>query len=597
MKRNSKTFEQRLKDTQKQVSDLGKAGFQLIGTTHKPIVSHSAEGQYDKTAAESFFGGSTPLGGGMLGGSFLESKQEAVQPVLQAGTKGKGYIKWGSDDHLPLHIYRHDNALPYTATGNKYLTDLMYGLGPKLMYKYPRYASQTVTEELIPFEQAGVLLRHLIIEARNRIARQSQEQSPAVSDFVPPVHSCAGSPVSDSSASPITNYRTRKETTLNQPEPTDFDTIGTPEDELKRLIADYKEWERTNTEYQKFLEDNDVDLVYQQCCMDDVRLDISFPIIGLNQGSKNQWDAKIVKVDALPAVCCRMEEMDDKLYINNIYYAERLREDNTKELRDREIVAYPSLMPKDMLPRLRSTVEAYRSRPVSQRPLWFCCPEYYPSGARPYYPQPAWWSIFSSLVYNYASTLVTDKAIARKNSTMWGKLIFINLNYLARLADQMGLTKPEDVDKLKDDIVSSINEFLRDRKNNGKTCTLENYIGPDGKTVIDSIKLVDVPAPANATATAEELGAVANIVFFALGINPALVGVTINSGSNGGTFQRELHLLKQQQMSPRQRRQLTLWNRIARFNHWDRHAEWVIKMPVLTTLDRSATGLTETESE
>lgn len=588
-----RTPDGRFAKVREEIENLRNSGFTLIGTTRTANKAYSGNGRA-RDDIKSFFTRTDRLGGGMTGFfSPFDTKQvDVIQTPDDVGTKGRGYVKWGINDRLPVEIYRHANALPYTATGLKYLVDLMYGLGPRLMYRYVRYAGGTVSEELIPYDQAGVLLRRLIMEARTRLANAEGQSGESADDEYLRAIGASGSAPSGRS-----EYRTKAK--AEEPAEPEFapDSIGTPEDELDRLIDDYRIWETTNSWYKRFMEENDVDAVYQQCCMDDQYLDISFPTIGLSQGTVGSWNPKIRKVDVWPAVCSRLEQMDNRLNIDYVYYAERLRDENTNALQHSEIVAFPALMAKNMLPRLRATVTRNQKTALSRRPTWFCCPQLYPSGSRPYYPQPAWWSIFTSLVYNYASTLVTDKAIARKNATMWGKLIFINLNYLQAIADQMGLTKPEEIDELKNGIIDSIDQFLRDRKNNGKTCTLESYIGPDGKTVIDSVKLVDVPGPSNSTATEAELKAVADIVFFALGINPALVGVTIGSGSNGGTFQRELHLLKQQQMSPRQRRQLSFWNRILRFNELDPHAEWVIKMPVLTTLDRSATGLVETESE
>ena len=584
----------RYQQTVDEIKSLQAQGFVLAGTTRASYRGYD-DMPSDKSAISSMYrNDNDELGTELLGfKNIYDCAQTQRMPTPdKVGSPKKGYIKWGVSDRLPLRIYRAANDLPYTATGLKYLVDLMYGLGPRLMYKYVRYAGQNVSEELIPYEQAGVLLRHLIMEARTRLATtEGQSGKPADDGYLRVIG------VGNSASSDKSEYRTKAQT--EEPAEPEFspDSIGTPEDELDRLINDYRIWETTNNWYSRFREENDIDAVYQQCCMDDTFLDISFPTLGLNQGETGRWDAKVMKVGVWPAMCSRLEEMDDNLNINYVYYAEKLRNENTAELQRSDFVAFPTLMSKNMLPRLRATVEAYQHKSVKSRPKWFCCPQIYPSGSRPYYPQPAWWSIFSSLVYNYASTLVTDKAIARKNATMWGKLIFINLNYLKELADQQGITDPVEVDKMKNQIIDSIDQFLRDRKNNGKTCTLESYIGPDGHTVIDSVKLVDVPGPAKSTATEAELKAVADIVFFALGINPALVGVTIGSGSNGGTFQRELHLLKQQQMAPRQRRQLTFWNRILQFNRLDPHAEWVVKMPILTTLDRSATGLVETESE
>ncbi len=66
------------------------------------------------------------------------------------------------------------------------------------------------------------------------------------------------------------------------------------------------------------------------------------------------------------------------------------------------------------------------------------------------------------------------------------------------------------------------------------------------------------------------------------------------AASNGGTALREMHLLKQQQLNPKQRIYLHFLNTVARFNGWDEHAEFHIKQQTLTTLDYNKTGSVET---
>ena len=77
-----------------------------------------------------------------------------------------------------------------------------------------------------------------------------------------------------------------------------------------------------------------------------------------------------------------------------------------------------------------------------------------------------------------------------------------------------------------------------------------------------------------------------------MGIHSAIIGNDISSsGSNGGTVQRELDLLKQKQLSPMQKDYLDFLNFIRDFNNWDpKHGEWVSKQMSLTTLDASKTG-------
>jgi len=125
---------------------------------------------------------------------------------------------------------------------------------------------------------------------------------------------------------------------------------------------------------------------------------------------------------------------------------------------------------------------------------------------------------------------------------------------------------------------------------------MDSYTSADEKQLIDSVRIVDVPQASEKDSDAA-LQIATSAVFFALGVHPALVGATPGSTASSGTFQRELHLLKVTQLSPRQRRYLAFLNGIARFNGWPRHATFVIKQATLSTLDASKTGIVETHEE
>lgn len=488
------------------------------------------------------------------GGTMFDYKQSIPNPVSGVGTEGLGYIPWGPQNELPNTIFKLGSTLPYTAAALKYLIDITVGLGPAMMYKWARYAGGTVKEELVPFEHAGVLIsgRMREIESEKYNLKSADENNPAVSSL---------------------------------------------QKELDRLQKDYKEWERSWKEIKKFIDNNNLELHYQKCMTDDAHMDIYFPTIGLNRGRVGKWKAKIERIGHIPAVCARMEQMDDDWRINYIYYAEKWRKDTTAELERKDVVAYPALMPEHLLADLRDKIDSNQNTSPSNRPTWLCCPSYYPSMVKPYYPQPAWWSIFSSQVYDYASTLIYDKAIARKNSTMFGKMIFINLSYMKQLFDQSGADTEEKQLEIINDIKGRINQFLQVRGNNGKGVFLDSFLSQDEKTLWKSIEIVDVPQASSGADTKAELEEISSIIFFALGIHPALIGaVPGRSGSSGGTYQRELQLLKQMQVSPRQRIYLRFLQNIATFNEWDSHAVWVIKEQVLTTLDRSKNGTEESES-
>lgn len=536
------------------VDELKANGYAVLDTPMQFIQPHvesiySGDAQA-ATSSESYIGGHDTSVVGRY--SMFDAKQSSPKPVKQQGRKSVlGYIPWGPMDNLPNQIFRYASSLPYTAAALKYLIDLTVGLGPALTYRWTRWTGGTVKTDNIPWDDAGTMLRARVQELEDARRRTGIITFPG-----------------------------------NQ-----------PDTELEQARNDLKEWERTDVEVREFLDNNNLEHHYQQCMTDYHHVGIFFPTYGLSRGRTGGWKPKIVKVGHIPAVCARFEQMDEQWRINHVYFSELWRRDSTPNLEQKDYVEYPTLMPDNDLQHLREVVNANQHTQVRRRPLWFCAPCFQPTMATPYYPRMAWWSIFPSLIYEYASTLVYDKAVARKNATMWGKIIFINLSYLKQLYNQLGADTPEKQEEVKRKIYESVNEFLKRRENNGKTLVLESFLSGDEKTLWRSVEIVDVPQASSGAQTKDELEEISSIIFFALGVHPALIGATPGkSGSTGGTFQRELQLLKMQQISPVQRIYLRFLQNICRFDRWDSHAEWIIRQQVLTTLDRSGTGLEETQS-
>lgn len=528
------------------------------------------------------------------GFSLFDGKQSAPATTSKGvGTPELGYIPYGPNDNLPNQIFQYGNGLPYTAAALKYITDLTVALGPALMYRYTHYVNGEVKERLIPYEDGGEYLRNRIREVREKIQASSGNAM-----TMPAIIQNTNETQVDSHTIHFNDYRVKRQPEQEVvEEEKDKSPIGSYEEELQILEQDYKEWKRTNEKYRKFIQDNNIEHHYQKCITDDSHMDIYFPTYGLSQGRAGEWNPEIVSIGHLPVVCTRMEQMDSNWRVNYVYFSEKWRQDATAELEQKDMVAYPVLSMDRALSDLRNVVERNRTTALRRRPLWFCAPTFYPSMLKPYYPQPAWWSIFPSQVYNYASTLIGDKATARENATMWGKLIFINLSYLKQLFDQAGVTEPERQQEIKNEIYASVENFLRKRENNGKVLFADSFLTNNETELWKSIEIVDVPQASSGADTKAELEEISSIIFFAMGIHPALIGaVPGKSGSTGGTFQRELHLLKQQQVSPRQRIYLKFLQNICDFNKWDRHAQWIIRQQVLTTLDRNANGLEDTQS-
>ena len=495
--------------------------------------------------------------------------QKTIIPVNVegVGSPGRGYVPWGPANRLPNFIFQTGYSLPYIARSLSYSRDTIVGLGCEFMYRFTRYSNGTVTTKMIPYQDAGMLIRHRIMELEAQAAPKEGAGAPAAANIV--------------------NFLPGGE-----PKP------GTIDYELKLLREEYKVWERVNEDVKEFCQNNSISKHMAQCMTNMVPLEMYFPIIGLSrEDDQKEWSPKIKYIKQIDCVAARLEEMDDKRKIHYVYHSDVWRGYggfNSLVPGKDEIAAYPALQEEECLRELREIVKKKKKVGVRSRPCWFCIPRRMPSMNSLYYTQPTWFSVYSSRLYDYAFTMISDRASAKLNGTMFGKLIFVNKEFMETLMAANGCTTKEARLAFRKKFKDDIDKFLKDRRNNGATAMFDTFVGPNGE-LWDSVKIVDVPLNSdNVTANKTELTEISNAIFLTMGIHSAIIGNDISaSGSNGGTVQRELDLLKQKQLSPMQKDYLDFLNFIRDFNDWDpTHGEWVSKQMSLTTLDASKTGTT-----
>lgn len=498
----------------------------------------------------------------------------AIPVVFEnVGSDGKGYIPWGAKNRLPNFIFNTAYSLPYTARSLQFQRDLIVGLGVEFNYRYSYMAGGKLHTHEIPYKDAGCWLLGRIAELRQQISRENpsdEDEGPvAVIDF----------------------EQMTAETKEDKP--------GTPKYELRKLEGQYETWLRVNREVMEFTQNNDL-LKHEMACMTDfVAMEMYYPLLGLSRGKPGEdWNPKIVSLRHIPCVAARVEEMDENRRSNYVYYSDRWREYSDGGYtclnpKANEIVAYPTLSEMGGLAELSDIVRRKKKVGVRSRPTWFCMPRKMPSMNALYYTRPTWWSIYTSQAYEYAATLIADRAASRRNATMWGKIIMVNHEYLVQLWNANGCDTADKRMALRNELKSNIDNFLRKRDNNGATAMFEKVLSPDGSTLWDSIEIVDVPMNNHAVADANktELSEISNVIFLAMGIHTLLIGNDITSTGNSGTAHRELDLLKQKQVAPMLCDYLSLLNFIRDWNDWDpEHGVWRGMQMSITTLDNSKTG-------
>ena len=504
----------------------------------------------------------------------FDGRDNTIQSVTDKDGKtlGLGYVKWGAGNNIPSVIPPLAMSSPYTGAPLRYIADLISGLGVRLMYCFP-------DGELVPYKNAGEILRDKVekLEAEepkdditilrnNGITEGRQEESPALKR----------------AKEALTNW---ERVWYGYSEP---DAMGDQEH-----VPGAKE----------FLEDNNLDLHLSQCMQDHTCLDIHFPTVGLQRGRRGAWKPKVVQVGMLPSHSTRLEKMNENRHINHCYFSDQWRTlgTSTQTVSDPEsmkVKMYPACMPQHLLSDLRYIVESNQRTRIKDRPTWVVCPTFYPSLNKPYYPQPAWWSVFTSKAFDFSATILYDKYKARENSTSWGKIIYISLDYLDMVFADEGIQGDKEKQaEFIEQLDQNIENFLQQRENNGKMMRQFMWQGQGDKT-FKNVEIVDVNETVKEAVQAgkDELELATSPIFLALGVDPRLVGVPMVKSSNGGTAVRELHLLKQQQLNIHQRLYLNWLNTaVCAFNGWtEGNAEFHIVQQTLTTLDNSKTGTVET---
>lgn len=504
------------------------------------------------------------------------------------GTPGLGYMEWGAGNRNPNVVSLLREASPYTASAHRFNTDLCAGKGPRFVYSYVQYVGGNITEKRIAFKDAGVLIKGWIRDLK----RELSQMEATIPDGSPSGSVVSGSPADNSAA-------LRKDI----------------EDQIATLEKEYEKWQTSNDFLTNFAERNNLALTYLSLTEDMQEQNLCFPEITLNKRTldadgKNMptsmWVPQVTGIRYRSAHICRLERKDKNGRINYVYVSNRFLDSRvfsasaSEKAEDGfEMIAIPALDPQSPLTDLERIVRETRKAngSIRKRPTRFILPIAYPSAGRPYYPVPAWQSIFSGDIYEYLMTMISDRNKRRKNSNVIGRILYLNNEYMERLYFQRKADTPEDKLKVFTELRNQINSFLMDRDNTGKPLVAYTFLGSDGK-VYESWKIVEIEANNKQTAEAnqKELAEISSIVFFAFGLDSRLVGNSPGDvASSGGTDLRERFLLKQVQMSPMQQLMLMPLYLMKAFNDLDSHLEFEIPREVLTTLDNSKTGITNAE--
>lgn len=512
---------------------------------------------------------------------FASSGGENLAKPQGTGTEGLGFMEWGMNNRLPNIIWLLSRMSPFTASGVDFIKKILVGHGPVPKYHYAQYVGGNITEKLIPFATAGVLLRGLIAELKAKETEAQQQGSANPTTVENPVATVTQSPTNDS-------------------------------EEMKALKEALAKWEWTNEEIKHFCADNDLMDTYLQLAGDMSLMSQCFVELQLNQRQlaedgtpvpTAQWTPKVIGIRPRSIFTTRLERQDEQYRINYAYisnqWLDQSQQSGTMKAENIKIAAVPYLPAATAVKDLERKVREARQSRVSRknRPTRFIMsPRDY---GGPYYADALWHSIFAGSIFEYAFTIIDDRLTRKRNSNIIGRVIYIHQDYLAALFRQQGENKSKTIGQIQSEVFNDINSWLSNSDNAGQALVSSVFTGPDGKEH-KAWEIVEIESKANSQAQAEktELQEISSIIFFAMGLDSKLIGNTPgDASSSGGTDLRERFLVKQIQFAPLQQLMLRPLEVISQFNGWDEHLVWQIDREVLTTLDNSKTGVTKQGQE
>ena len=511
----------------------------------------------------------------------------------KVGTKGLGWMSWGAYNDLPNTVAALTELSPYTSASHKFNIDLLTGIGVEPTYRYSQYVGGNITEKEIAYRDAGTLLKGWKLDILRELSKQEAPAAAAV-----PVASASGSSPAPHSGSPEGSSAAAYKKAL--------------EDRLVEIEQQLQRWEKTNLEVSAFFEHNNTLQEFLFRAGDQTLLGISFPEIDVqktyidpdtNHEVKTfKWRPKVTAIRWRPALTCRLERMDKENKINYVYVSNQwlnnggFNTQNVVDVNSQKIDAIRALDPMSPSDDLRSILLKTRQSNVSknERPARFILPTRIASPLRPYYPVPPHYSIFAGRIYDYAFTMIDDRATAKQNQRVIGYVIYVHNDYLLQLYKQKECDTDEKMAKARDELFDQINTFLNNRDNMGKPLVSIMFRDADGNTA-KAWEIVEIESnnKSNVEANERELQEVSSIIFFTWAVDARLIGNSPGDvKSSGGTDMRERYLLKQIQMSSTQQLLLKPYYVARDINEWDPALNFRIKREVLTTLDNSKTGIT-----
>jgi hypothetical protein len=338
-----------------------------------------------------------------------------------------------------------------------------------------------------------------------------------------------------------------------------------------------------NKEINTFLDDNDINGYFLEQLTDLKFIYNVFPEVILSR-AKDPAKRKVVEINHKEATFSRLQRMDPNGIIQNHLYCSKFG--STLAIKPGDVTITPMLDYKNPILDLKRKLglsPRLNGKYISENQYRYIVPMYLPTPGHFYYQQPYWWSIFESGWFDYACAIPKFKKALLQNQMTIKYMVYIMPEYWAELYTAEGITDAKKKKARMDLEYQNIQDFLSGEDNTGKA-VISKITYRDGKEN-PYIKIVPIENAFKGGEYIEDSQEASNIISFALGVHPAVIGADNKSGSINGTEARELFIIKQALMKPIRDRLLRPLYLVKAINGWPDDIHFTIPNLELTTLD------------
>ncbi|WP_372775658.1 hypothetical protein [Mangrovibacterium sp.] len=294
---------------------------------------------------------------------------------------------------------------------------------------------------------------------------------------------------------------------------------------------------------------------------------------------------KVVQIRHKEAINCRFETCNpDTGRIENIFYA------NWKDKpEDENVTAIPLLDEDDPIGDLMirfgkepNPKTGKNDTPTKER--IFAIVNRVPTPGMKYYPFPYYASTFNSGWSVLKAMIPIAKIAKMKNGMVIKYLVELHKDYFNKLFSTEQITDPEKKKARQKLEIENIKSFLSGVENQNKSWFSTYYIDPNGKEQ-KMVRIERVGGEKEGGDYIEDAEEAANIVSYAMGVHPSLIGSSPGKGKNiNGTEARELFTMKQAMEKLPRDIMMGPYYVLIEFNGWE--LEFDIPDLMLTTLDQ-----------